>query len=331
MKNLLIIGLVLVPLLTNGQRIQKVDAVGITVSNMDQALQFYTSVLPFRKVSDVELSGQPVENLKGLFGIRLRKVRLQLGDEFLELTDYLTPGGRAIAEDSRSNDLWFQHIAIVVSDMDAAYAQLRKANVNYVSSEPQTLPRTIPAAEGIKAFYFRDPDDHNLEIIFFPPGKGDKKWQKKTSEIFLGIDHTAIGVASTSESKKFYNDLLGFDAVGESFNYGIEQEHLNNVQGAILHITGNRVSNGPGIEFLEYLSPKTGRHFPDNARVDDLIHWEVILFVDDVTAFFQRAKASDFSVISKQVIELKSPTGILLGFYMRDPDGHVLGLFEKRQ
>jgi hypothetical protein len=36
--------------------------------------------------------------------------------------------------------LRFQHIAIVVSDMDKAYELLRRAKVKHVSTAPQTLP-----------------------------------------------------------------------------------------------------------------------------------------------------------------------------------------------
>ena len=51
----------------------------------------------------------------------MRVVRMKLGDEFIELTEYLAPRGRAFPIDSRSNDRWFQHVAIIVSDMDKAY------------------------------------------------------------------------------------------------------------------------------------------------------------------------------------------------------------------
>src|SRR5690242_11825700 len=215
----------------------KVDAIGITVQDMDRALNFFTKILPFEKISEVEVAGMEYEKLKGVFGIRYRKARLRLGDQEIELTDFLTAGGRSIPEDSRSNDLWFQHIAIVVSNMDSAYARLRKFNVQHVSTSPQTLPKSIPAAEGIKAFYFRDPAGHNLELIYFPPGKGDPKWQNSNEKIFLGIDHTAIGISSTEKSKAFYS-TLGINYKGESFNLGMEQEHLNNVKGARLHISG---------------------------------------------------------------------------------------------
>ena len=77
--------------------------------------------------------------------------------------------------------------------MDKAYALLRKHKVEHASTGPQRLPDWNKNAGGIKAFYFRDPDKHWLEILQFPPDKGDQKWQKK-EKLFLGIDHTAIVV-----------------------------------------------------------------------------------------------------------------------------------------
>lgn len=313
----------------SAQSIQRVDAVGITVQDMNRALDFFTKVLPFEKVSEVEVHGTLYEQLKGLFGIRYKKVRLRLGQEEIELTDYLTSGGRNIPEDSRSNDLWFQHIAIVVSNMDSAYAHLRKFNVQHVSTGPQTLPKTIPAAEGIRAFYFRDPAGHNLELIYFPPGKGNPKWQVETDKLFLGIDHTAIGVSRTESSKKFYGDLLGVKYQGESYNFGTEQEHLNNIEGASLHISGNKAPEGIGVEFLEYLKPKSGRPYPKDERADDLVHWETIVITNDAEKLYGKLKKQNITMVSKQVVVIPlNQYGYKKGFYIRDPDGHVVGIFE---
>lgn len=330
MKNIFVfITCILSGYLTDAQSVRKIDAIGVTVSDMHKALEFYTTVLPFEKVSEVEVYGGEYEQLKGVFGIHYKKVRIRLGDEEIELTDYLTTGGRPIPEDSKSNDLWFQHIAIVVSDMDSAYARLRKHNVTHVSTRPQTLPNTIPQAAGVKAFYFHDPDGHNLELIYFPPGKGNPKWQNKEN-FFLGIDHTAIGISQTEKSKKFYNDLLGMKYQGESFNHGNEQAHLNNIQDAHLHISGNKAQEGPGVEFLEYLTPKTGRPYPSNAKADDLIHWETLMLTPDINALYQKLKAEKVRLISSEIVAIPAPDyGYKKGLYFRDPDGHVVGVFEK--
>ena len=305
-------------------QVTQLESVGITVKNMDRSVDFYIKVLGFTKVDDVEYRGDQVEKLKGIFGINVRVVRLQLGDEFIELTDYLTAGGRSIPEDQKSNDLFFQHIAIVVSDMNKAYQQLRKFNVEHVSTAPQTLPKSIPEAEGIKAFYFRDPDDHNLELIFFPPGKGQTKWQAKKGKIFLGIDHTAIGVSSTNNSHRFYSDILGIERKGDSWNKGNEQEHLNNVEGASLHITGYRPGTGPGIEFLEYIYPGPGKPYPADSRPDDLWHWQTNLVVDDVEALYKKFTDTKTVFVSRELI-LQQTSGISTkSFLVRDPDGHAV-------
>ncbi|HLG39406.1 MAG TPA: VOC family protein [Chitinophagaceae bacterium] len=305
-------------------QIKKVDAIGITVSQMDRSVKFYSEVLGFKKVSDVELYGTEYEQLQGIFGLRMRIVRMQLGDEFIELTDYLTTGGRSIPEDAKSNDLFFQHIAIVVGDMDRAYQQLKRFNVEHVSTAPQTLPRSIPAAEGIKAFYFHDPDKHNLELIFFPKGKGQAKWQSSNGKVFLGIDHTAIGVSNTDSSLKFYRDILGIERKGDSWNNGIEQSHLNFVENASLHITGLRAAEGPGVEFLQYIVPGPGKAYPADSRTDDIWHWQTIFITDDAEKLYNEFKNSFYKIISGQLVQLYAKDGRhSKAFIVRDGDGHA--------
>ncbi len=56
-----------------------VDAVSITVSDMDRAVDFYSKVLTFEKVSDAEVASDDFEHLEGVFGLRMRVVRMKLG------------------------------------------------------------------------------------------------------------------------------------------------------------------------------------------------------------------------------------------------------------
>ena len=161
-----------------------VEAVGITVSDLDRSVDFYTGVLHFQKEWEAEWSGADVEHLKGVFGVRVRVARLRLGSEEIELSEYLAPQGKPLPQDSRSNDLWFQHIAIVVRDMDQAYHLLREHHVQHVSSGPETLPAWNPEAGGIQAFYFRDPDGHVLEIIHFPAAKAIPVGSNRTQDCF---------------------------------------------------------------------------------------------------------------------------------------------------
>jgi catechol 2,3-dioxygenase-like lactoylglutathione lyase family enzyme len=267
------------------QAVQAVVKVGVTVDDMDRSVAFFTSVLDFKRESDVTDDTA-----------RTRVDRLKLGGETIELTDYLDRGGKPIPPDSRSNDRWFQHIAIVTTDIDAGVARLNAHHVHGVSQGPQRLPDWNKNAAGIRAFYFNDPDNHVLEIIQFPPGKGDPKWQGR-HELFAGIDHTAIVVADTDRSLAFYRDRLGLRVAGGSENYGIEQERLNNIAGAHLRITTLRAATGPGIELLQYLDPSGGRAYPADARAQDLFHWQTTLAVPSAS-----------------------------GTFIADPDGHVMQL-----
>jgi catechol 2,3-dioxygenase-like lactoylglutathione lyase family enzyme len=305
-----------------------VQAIGMTVSDMDRSVAFFTDVLTFETVSDIEVAGEEYDRLQGLFGTRQRIVRLRLGDEQIELTEYLAPRGRPLPVDSRSNDRWFQHVAIIVSDMDAAYARLRQHKVEHASPEPQRLPDWNVAAGGIKAFYFKDPDGHPLEILQFPAGKGDPKWQAAKGRLFLGIDHTAVVVSDTDSSLRFYRDALGLRVTGDSTNYGPEQERLNNVFGARLHITGLRAAAGPGVEFLEYLSPRNGRAAV-GIQSNDIAHWETTVASADAADAFSQLQRARVFFVSPSVAMLGSDTRFAKGILVQDPDGHAVKVVQQ--
>src|SRR5438445_11235328 len=311
--------------------VQGVDAIGITVSDMDRAVDFYSKVLTFEKVSDTEVAGETYEHLQGVFGLRMRVVRMRLGDEYIELAEYLAPKGRPIAaEDAHSNDRSFQHIAIIVSDMDKAYRWLRQNKVEHASTGPQRLPDWNQNAAGIWAFYFKDPDGHPLEILQFTPDKGLDRWHRPSDKMFLGIDHTAIVVSDTDSSLKFYRDALGMRVAGVSENYGTEQEHLNNVYGARLRITSLRAASGPGIELLEYLAPRDGRPFPADEHANDVVHRHTILLTSGADAAAHQLQASKVNFVSSGVVANQNEQlGFRKAFLARDPDGHAIEVEEK--
>jgi len=200
-----------------------VDSIAMTVSDLDRSVEFYTRVLSFEKIAEAEAQGSDFEHLEGVFGSHTRMARLRLGGEFIELIQFLAPRGQPAPHDLRANDRAFQHIAIITSDMERAYQWLRANKVEHASTSPQRLPDWNKNAAGIQAFYFRDPDGHFLEVLAFPAGKGNPKWQQAAKEgLFLGIDHTAIVISNTDASIQFYRDALGLDVVGESENYGTE-------------------------------------------------------------------------------------------------------------
>src|SRR5437867_9945518 len=309
--------------------VSAVGAIAVTVASVERSITFYSDVLGFEKVSDAEVWGGDWERLQGMTGLRLRVVQMRLGDERIKLMEYLTPRGRPIPADSRSQDHWFQHVAIIVSDMDRAYARLRAAGVEHVSPAPQRLPDWNPKAGGIRAFYFKDPDGHVLEVLWFPPGKGAARW-RRADALFLGIDHTAIVVADTARSLACYRDALGLAVAGESENWGPEQERLNNVAGARLRITTLRAPAGPGVEFLEYLAPRDGRAARVDARANDLTHWQTSLVTADAAALARALRAGACATAPATPVATPGrELGFARGFLSRDPDGHAVQVVER--
>lgn len=309
---------------------RKVTAVSITVSNLERAEKFYHDVLTFNRVKETTIANAEAQLLFGISDndMTVKVLEMQLGSETIQLMQFVNaPNAKAIPADSKSNDLWFQHIAIVVSDMNKAYDKLKTAKVTYVSSSPQTLPDYIPAASGISAFYFRDPDGHNLEVIYFPKEKGNPKWQQPTDKIFLGIDHTAIGIEETDRSLSFYQNALGLVVGGNSENYGPEQEHLNQVFGAHLLITGLHSDAGFGVEFLDYIAPPGGRQYPADSKPTDLWHWHITIIVDNANALYKTLSQKNYTMISNGVVTFNDEKS----FIVRDPDGHAILLTEPKQ
>jgi catechol 2,3-dioxygenase-like lactoylglutathione lyase family enzyme len=325
--------LLLAALLASSARaaIERVDRVAITVADLDRALAFYTRVLPFELVAEHEVAGEAWERLLGVFGLRARIARLRLGTEEIELIDFLAPEGGPIPADSRSNDEWFQHIAIIVRDMDEAYALLRRHHVQHASSGPQRLPDWNPAAGGIEAFYFKDPDGNHLEILQFPRDKGAERWHQPSEQLFLGIDHTAIVVRDTGHEQGFYEKTLGFAVRGRSENYGTEQEHLNNVFGARLLITSLGAPLGPAVEFLDYLAPATGRPAPLDTQANDLWHWHVTMATSDLAALETRLREAGATFVSPGIVAMPDDA-LALGqaLLARSPSGHAILAYQPR-
>jgi len=308
---------------------REIRGFALTVSNLDSAVAFYQEALGFKKVGERIVADRNYDYLTGVFGTRVRSATLQLGDERIELEQYLAPGGQSIPVDSRSNDLWFQHFAVVVSDMERAYEHLRAFPIQSISSAPQTIPESNKAAAGIKAYKFKDPDGHPLELLWFPADKGKAKWQSADGRLFLGIDHSAIGISSTERSTAFYRDLIGLTIAGGTTNTGMTQEQLDNAFGAVVRITGLRPdrSESPGLEFLQYVNPSGGRPSPIALRPNDLVLTRTVIQVDDLDGLVTKLQGGGVTFISPQVVSVSGEpwTKALM---VKDPDGHAVLLVE---
>jgi catechol 2,3-dioxygenase-like lactoylglutathione lyase family enzyme len=302
--------------------VQRVKMIGFTVANVEREADFYTKVLQFEKIADFRVVGSEYSQLEGVFNANMRIVHLRLGEQIVELTQYIAPAtGRPIPVPSYSNDEWFEHMAIVVNDMDAAYKILQQNNVQQISAQPITIPQSNAGAAGIKAIKFEDPEHHDLELLYFPPGKGEPAWQKPTNKLFLGLSHTAMTVDSTEKGIRFYRDLLGLAVGGVTFNTGVTQEVLV------------PASAPPHIEFLDYKTPPGGRPMPVDTKANDLWHWQTTLVTKDIQAVTDRLRQAGVQFVTPAVVTIPPEAQAQLGFkkalMVLDPNGHAIRLIEE--
>lgn len=305
----------------------RVECITLTVADVGRTEAFYRDALGFETVGRRVDDDPAMARLLGVEGARAQVLTMRLGRETVDFVQFDAPGAPYPA-DSKSPDLWFQHFAIVVADMGAAHQRLMQFDPQPISvGGPQTLP---PATGSVQAFKFRDPDGHPLEFLYFPPGQGRAVWHRPADgRIFLGIDHSAIGIASTPRSAEFYTRLLGLGIAYESLNRGPTQERLDGTFNAVVQITGVRPGDdpGPGIEFLEYRVPPTGRPAPVDTQSDDLVHAHITLVVDDIDGMAKTLWDARVPFVSPGVVDLNSG-GFARAMMIRDPDGHALVLMQ---
>lgn len=307
-------------------QVQRIRAIGLTVTSCDRSLNFYTQALLFELVSDITVEGKDYSDLEDITGAKIRVVTLRLGDEFIKLMEYLNVKGQPIPSDSQSNDLWFQHLAIVVNDMDRAYAHLRSFPVEPISVAPQTIPSENETSGGVRAFKFKDPDGHDLELIWFPPDKGKDKWHQNSHSLFLGIDHSAIAISNTEQSLHFYRDLLGMQIDSRSLNWRATQSRLDNLPGAEVKITALRpVQDGVGIELLDYIVPGKGRPMPSDWKSCDIAHIQIKLVVNNLEQLVDKLRRNGVQFVSLRIVQFSDRSfPYKQGCLVKDPDGHAV-------
>ena len=192
------------------------------------------------------------------FGARRTDFGVALGGESIEIT----AASSSVEADFLANETGFQHFALVVPDIGAAYARLREVG----GWRPISLggPERLPQASGgAAAFKFRDPCGHPLELLQFPANNVPAEWRRRFEAapdcLFHGIDHTGLTVSDAEASVAFYTSV-GFVCGRRHWNAGAEQRRLDGLGDAAevkVEIVSLSPPDGarPGVELLAYFTP----------------------------------------------------------------------------
>ena len=291
--------------------------IAIVVADLDAAEAFFVEAFDFERVEQRREDAR-FAVLLGVPDTQVRQTIMRLGEQEIGLLAF-DPPGRPYPAGSTSTDLWFQHFAIIVSDMEAAYARLQAVGRFTPISEsgPQVLP---PSSGSVSAFKFRDVDGHPLELLAFPAGQGPAYWQGRAARgLFLGIDHSAISIFDTARSIAFYTHVLGLTLGDHTENAGPEQARLDAVPAAAVTVSGLRlVHTPPHVELLGY---KVGSRRPiaPDTRADDIAATMFVMKTNNLALVVAALDAASTVVISPGVVALADGTQAIA---ILDPDGH---------
>ena len=293
--------------------IHKLLRIERNTANLARATAFHRDALGFH-VDDAHAAPPAWTLLPGLCDTAPRCAQLSLGAQTLLLTEF--SGAAPYPEHRASNDLDFQHCAIVVGDMrDAHERAIRHGAAPITREGPQTLP---PSAGSVTAFKFRDPDGHPLELIAFPEGTGNPVWQSmRRASPTLGIDHSAISVADVERSVLFY-ELLGLRVGARGLNRGAEQQRLDDLANVEVDVIAMQpAARPPHLELLGYRRPPRRANPAERltAVAADRLIWQAGK-VDVLLEALTDGDFTDAIVVSGFV---RGATVALL----RDPDGHL--------
>ena len=215
-------------------KVLRITRITLPVHDLQATTAFYTGALGFAAQS----AGPGATMLK-------------LGEDEIELLE--APRAAAYPWPRAANDPWFQHFAIAVSDMDAAYQRLSRFAFEPITWRgPQLLP---PHTGSVTAYKFRDPDGHPIELSYAPGSHWSKSAGTASRAVHLGIDHTALAASDLEASLAFYTGL-GFRIGERSLNQGPEQARLDGLADAMVEIVTLFARDpGPHIELLCYRAP----------------------------------------------------------------------------
>lgn len=141
---------------------RRVHHVGITVSDIGAALEFYRDLTDGEISGPLDKSGPGVDAVTGYPGVVVRQafVTVPDGDTLIELLEYR--GGSDVAIDPDNGSVGAVHVAIQVHDLDATLERLTARGVTALSA-PMT--GTTGVMENHRFLYVLGPDRVRVELV----------------------------------------------------------------------------------------------------------------------------------------------------------------------
>ena len=135
---------------------KRMDHVGVSVKNIEKAIEFYRDVVGMEKTMDREVDS-PLARIIGIEGARARIVHMTLGGAAVELFNYHSPTGRDPRPDQNQSDYGLTHIGFLVEDFEQTYRDLQARGAQFLGEKVEIRP-------GVFVAYFRGAEHEICEI-----------------------------------------------------------------------------------------------------------------------------------------------------------------------
>ena len=151
--------------------ITRVDHIGLTVPDLEQARAFFVGVLGCEYMYTLGPYQDAGDWMTEHLNVDARAVMRELhffrlgGQAVFEVFQYEAPEQRAIVP--RNSDVGGHHVALYVEDMDAAVSALHQHGLQ-VLGEPTS---SKGPSEGQRWVYFLSPWGMQFELVSYPHGK----------------------------------------------------------------------------------------------------------------------------------------------------------------
>lgn len=138
--------------------IRGIHHVGISISNLERAIEFYTSMFDMQLVAQFPFAGPMYSSVMGLKDANGRMAVVRKDSLMLELFEFTISESGHKDPNYPVSDRGISHFGIDVEDIEATYERLLAGGVRFHS--PVT---TFPS--GMKAAYGRDLDGNVFELL----------------------------------------------------------------------------------------------------------------------------------------------------------------------
>jgi catechol 2,3-dioxygenase-like lactoylglutathione lyase family enzyme len=129
---------------------------GITVSDLDRSVPFYTGYFDLTEVKRVPIVGEQISSAVGIAGVSMTCCLLAGDNTILELIEYDSPDGRPY--ERANSDVGAVHPCFAVDDIEALYERMKADGVHFHHAPLELGWET-------KMAYCLDPDGINIELL----------------------------------------------------------------------------------------------------------------------------------------------------------------------